>query len=174
MRGQDQSQKDNSYDPEESGDTRGRENNQKQKRQFYKKPSIHGNINDLVSKRMGGKLSHKPTMRRRNVGGNNQDPAEGIYSEFVPDIDNFEGVKEIKNYCIVSLKDNGYSLGEQSVGVLQLFNKLDGTKQIEKEDLARIQCVSRFLGALVVKAQSFTNSLTLVIGMTICLKESNF
>ena len=97
-----------------------------------------------------------------------------IYSEFVPDIDNFEGVKEIRNYCIVALKDNGYTVGEQSVGLLHLFNKLEGTKNIEKEDIARIQCLSRFLGALAVKAHSYTNSLTLLIGMTICLKETHF
>jgi len=42
------------------------------------------------------------------------------------------------NYCLVSLKDDSYGLGETSCGVLQLFNKLNG-KKIDKEDLARIK-----------------------------------
>jgi hypothetical protein len=60
-----------------------------------------------------------------------------FFSEFTPDIDNFEGVKEIKNYCIASLNDNGYGTGELSVGVVQLYNKIDG-HPIDKEDVARI------------------------------------
>lgn len=89
----------------------------------------------------------------------------------MPDIDNFAGVKIIKNYCLIAIRDNGYGLGERSVGVLHLFNKLDGRK-IDKDDLARIHCLSKFLGALSQKAQDITNSLTLVIGMTQSIKES--
>ena len=43
---------------------------------------------------------------------------EEIFANFVPDIDNFEGWKNINNYCLVSMKDNGYNLGEASCGVL--------------------------------------------------------
>ena len=74
--------------------------------------------------------------------------ATKYFQPFVPDIDNFGGVKIIKNYCLIALKDNGYGLGERSVGVLQLFNKTDGRK-IDREDLARVQCLSKFLGALL-------------------------
>jgi hypothetical protein len=98
--------------------------------------------------------------------------ATKYFQPFVPDIDNFGGVKIIKNYCLIALKDNGYGLGERSVGVLQLFNKTDGRK-IDREDLARVQCLSKFLGALSQKAQDITNSLTLVIGMTQSIKEGN-
>lgn len=42
------------------------------------------------------------------------------FQPFVPDIDNFAGVKNLKNFCIIALKDNGYGLGERSVGVIQL------------------------------------------------------
>jgi len=80
------------------------------------------------------------------------EPSDGIYAEFIPDIDNFQGIKDIRNYCIISMKDNGYLLGERSVGVLQFFNKQVGTKQIEKEDIARLHCLSKFLGALAIKA----------------------
>ena len=88
----------------------------------------------------------------------------------MPVIDNFEGVKEIKNYCIASLIDNGYGTGDISAGVLQLYNKLDG-HPIDKEDVARVLAIARFLGALTKKAQDITNTLTLVIGMTQTIKE---
>ena len=53
-----------------------------------------------------------------------------------------------------------------------MYNKIDG-KPIDKEDIARMQCISKFLGALVKKAQDLTNSLTLVIGMTQTIKSGN-
>ncbi len=37
---------------------------------------------------------------------------------YVPDIDNFQSVKPIFNYCIVSIIDNESNLGEKSVGIL--------------------------------------------------------
>ena len=89
---------------------------------------------------------------------------EEIFANFVPDIDNFEGWKNITNYCLVSMKDNGYNLGEASCGVLQVFNKNNG-KKIDKEDLARIKYISNFLGALSAKASVIKSTLTMVIGM---------
>ena len=65
----------------------------------------------------------------------------------------------ITNYCISSIKDNGYGFGEESKGVLQLFNKLNG-KKIDREDLARIRCLSKFVGAVAVKTMTITNSFT--------------
>lgn len=77
-------------------------------------------------------------------------------SPFTPDIDNFQGILGINNYCISSIKDDGYLLGEESVGILQLFNKMGAikgtSKNIEKEDVARVIWMSRFIGALAVKA----------------------
>lgn len=79
------------------------------------------------------------------------DDKREITASFMPPIDNFAGTKVIKSYCITSLKDDGYSMGERAVGVLQLFNKTDG-RNIDRDDAARIQYVSRFLGALAMKA----------------------
>ena len=69
------------------------------------------------------------------------------------DIDNFEGLKSIRNYCIKSIIDDGYLIGERSVGVLQLYNKSGDDKKIDKNDIARIEWLSRFVGALATKAQ---------------------
>jgi hypothetical protein len=66
-----------------------------------------------------------------------QSDSKQFFSEFVPDIDNFEGVKEINNYCIASLIENGYGMGDHAVGVFQLYNKIDG-HPIDKEDVARV------------------------------------
>ena len=88
------------------------------------------------------------------------DNKERYYAEFVPDIDNFVGVKNVKNYFLLSMKDE-----EQSVGVLQLYNKLDG-KNITKEDQARLEHFAKFVGALSKKAQYITSGLTLIIGLT--------
>jgi hypothetical protein len=114
-----------------------------------------GNILDIKSKR-------KPRSRPPNQA--QKDPKE-FNSEFTPDIDNFQGVKKIRNYCIASMLDNGYGTGDESAGVMQVYNKIDGNP-IDKEDIARIHSISRFLGALAKKSQDITNSLTLVIGMT--------
>lgn len=59
---------------------------------------------------------------------------EPISSPFMGNIDNFSGLPNLRNYCIVSLKDKGYSfLAEKSTGVLQLQNKSDGSN-MNKDD----------------------------------------
>lgn len=90
---------------------------------------------------------------------------EKYYADFLPDIDNFVGVKDLRNFVISSIKDDGHGLGERSVGILHLFNKLDKSR-ITKEDLARIDQFSRLVGALSIKAHSITSCLTLVIGLS--------
>lgn len=52
------------------------------------------------------------------AGGDYSLDDKEFVSKFTPDIDNFEGIKELHNYCLVSLKDNGYNLGEEACGVL--------------------------------------------------------
>lgn len=37
--------------------------------------------------------------------------AKKIDSEFVPEIDNFESILEIRNFCFMSMKENGYNSG---------------------------------------------------------------
>ena len=71
------------------------------------KLSLMGNILDIKSKRKQDKQKRAKSPKE-----------EKSYTVFVPDIDNFEGVKEIKNFCIASLIDNGYGNGERSEGVL--------------------------------------------------------
>ena len=39
-------------------------------------------------------------------------------SNFSSNLDNFDGISELKNYLIVSLKDDADALGERPVGVL--------------------------------------------------------
>lgn len=55
-------------------------------------------------------------------------------------------------------------MGDISVGVMQLHNKLDG-KNVTKEDMNRIEQVGKFIGALSIKAQYITQSLTVSIGL---------
>jgi len=60
-----------------------------------------------------------------------------VTGPFVNDIDNFDGLKGIKNYCIHFLKDDGYKMGETSMGSLQCINKSDG-KRITRLDREKI------------------------------------
>ena len=74
-----------------------------------------------------------------------------VLASFVPDVDNFEGMLGLKNYIIASLKDDGYSFGDNSRGALQCYNKSNG-KKINRQDIRRIQMISKFVGALTAKA----------------------
>lgn len=56
--------------------------------------------------------------KRKQIKLENTIKEEKSFAVFVPDIDNFVGVKKIKNFCIASLLDNGYGTGERSEGVL--------------------------------------------------------
>ena len=60
------------------------------------------------------------------------------YNQFIPDIDNFEGVKNIRNYCVCSQRENGYGFGDRSVGIIQVFNRSDG-RPVDNEALKRVQ-----------------------------------
>lgn len=59
------------------------------------------------------------------------------YNQFIPDIDNFEGVKNIRNYCVCSQRENAYGFGDRSVGIVQVFNRSDG-RPIDHEALKRV------------------------------------
>ena len=84
---------------------------------------------------------------------------------FVADVDNFLGVQDLKNYAIAAITDDSFKFGEESVGILQVYNKLEG-RNISQYDLKKLKWVARFVGALSQKAKSITQSLTLVIGLT--------
>ena len=99
----------------------------------------------------GSKLSNESAQKTRTV-------------EFVSDIDNFVGLKKIHNYYFTSIVDDGFRFGPTSVGVLQLFNKKEN-KSITKEDLNRLDHISKFIGALSVKVQYICTSMTLIIGL---------
>ena len=58
---------------------------------------------------------------------------------FNSDVDNFIGVKNIKNYIISSLNDIDESGNTHSVGVIQLFNKNRG--EIDDEDIERLRSI---------------------------------
>ena len=53
---------------------------------------------------------------------------------FVADVDNFLGVQDLKNYAIAAITDDSFKFGVESVGVLQVYNKLEG-RQITPYDL---------------------------------------
>jgi hypothetical protein len=77
---------------------------------------LQGDIMDLNQARrsstQGGKSFSK------NPAANARGAPAIIEAQFVQDIDNFEGVKNIRNYCISCIRDDGYEFGEKSVGVL--------------------------------------------------------
>ena len=55
-------------------------------------------------------------------------------------------------------------MGDISVGVMQLHNKLEG-RNVTMEDMNRIEQIGKFIGALSIKAQYITQSLTVSIGL---------
>jgi len=63
-------------------------------------------------------------MKRKTLKKKNKGPT--FYATFIGDIDNFIGVDKIRNYFISSMRDDSYKLGLNSVGVMQLHNKLNG------------------------------------------------
>lgn len=74
-------------------------------------------------------------------------------------MDNFIGVKTINNYIICSLKDDELQTGPASVGVLQLYNKLDG-KNIDREDAKRCEHFANFIGGMSIKAHLICSTIT--------------
>lgn len=120
---------------------------------------------------VGSALPRKHPLRGSKGPGAGQKKDSGqvaaprYYADFLPDIDNFLGVKDLDNFVISSIRDDGYALGDKSVGVLHLFNKLDKSR-INRDDLARIEQFSRLVGALAQKAHGITSSLTLIIGLS--------
>ena len=82
---------------------------------------------------------------------------------FNSDIDNFIGVKHIRNYVIASLIDEDADENIRTVGILSLFNK---EKKIKREDLERVKCIQKFLGAAMTRVATITASLTILIGNT--------
>ena len=84
------------------------------------------------------KLQKKETTNFKLKKTSPLDNGSRYFADFLADIDNFLGVKDLDNFVISSIRDDGYNLGEKSVGVLHLFNKLDRTR-INKDDLARIE-----------------------------------
>lgn len=75
-------------------------------------------------------------------------------------MDNFIGVKNISNYIICSLKDDELNTGRPvSVGVLQLYNKIDG-KNIDRDDARRAEHFANFIGGMSIKAHKICSTLT--------------
>jgi len=99
---------------------------------------LQGDIMDLNQARRSSTLAGKATAKHPTQVANRRGTPQIIEAQFVQDIDNFEGVKNIRNYCISCIKDDGYAFGERSVGVLHIFNKTNEDKKIDKNDIARI------------------------------------
>ena len=90
---------------------------------------VTGNIMDLQSPMHSRKQSVSPhkfgqTIESKLKKGSEPEQAE-FASSFIPDVDNFLGVKNISNYFITCLRDECPVQGKMSVGVLQLYNKCE-------------------------------------------------
>lgn len=75
---------------------------------------------------------------------------QDYHQPYIGDIDNFLGIEPLRNYFISSMKDDGYGLGPRSVGVLQLYNKVD-LQSIGSQDCGRIEHVAKLVGGLSQK-----------------------
>lgn len=80
-----------------------------------------------------------------------QSNAIEILANFSSNFDNFDGIKPLRNYAIFAMTDDGDNVGPKPVGVLQVFNKLDGIS-IDKDEIERLKQVARLFGALTQKA----------------------
>ncbi|TNV86032.1 hypothetical protein FGO68_gene9073 [Halteria grandinella] len=82
--------------------------------------------------------------------------------EFMDDIDNSLGAKNIENYVILSIVDhNGHSNG-----MLQLFNFKEPITRIQLE---RLRAMSKFIGGCLENITEFLKTLQTVFGMQISL-----
>ena len=61
-------------------------------------------------------LSQVSPLRQRTL--RKKKTVDKSYVQFVHDIDNFADVKNIKNYVISAIKDDGYGLSVDPVGIL--------------------------------------------------------
>ena len=93
-----------------------------------------------------------------------QEPHIDFYQPFIGDIDNFIGVKNINNYYVSAIRDDPGQFGKQSVGVMQLYNKADGT-EINKVDVARLEHIANLIGGLSKKCLSFNEAVQTIIGL---------
>lgn len=64
----------------------------------------------------------------------------------------------------VALKDKNYDIMDKSVGVLQLYNKLDG-ESISLQDQKRMDCVSKLIAGLTLKCFYIFQTIQTVIGL---------
>lgn len=67
---------------------------------------------------------------------------------------------------IVALREDAYNFGDESKGVMMLFNKSDKT-DVKREDLERIIHFSKLIGGLSRKAKAIIDTLTMVIGVDV-------
>lgn len=125
-----------------------------------------GNILDLTGEGNGrrGRIVGAQGNVARGAKEKKDTKSARWYADFTPDIDNFAGIKNLDNWLISSLRDDAYRFGDSSVGVIQFYNKTGG-KAINKDDVARLEKISKFIGALSQKALHVCASLSLVIGL---------
>lgn len=140
----------------------------KQRMSLSQRRKANENLNKLFEGIIDRATHESVDQSSQNLQG--LDGEQKYYNQFSPDIDNFEGVKNIRNYCVCSQRENGYGFGDKSVGIVQVFNRSDG-RPIDPEALKRVQWLSRFVGALTEKAAAIRNSFTLIIGMMQMLRE---
>lgn len=87
---------------------------------------------------------------------------------FNQDVDNYIGVKHIKNMMLVSMNDYDDLEQRYSLGVLHLYNK---SSAVTEEDQQRIEALQRFLGAAITRVRIITGFLTVVIGLNMIMDE---
>jgi len=67
-------------------------------------------------------------------------------------IDNFIEYKDINNFVISSIEDEVFHGYPQSVGVIQLYDRIE--KNVDEEDYNRIFYIRKLLGSMIVRAEA--------------------
>ena len=124
-------------------------------------PRRKSGVNLWINSRAPSRLMNQKTKKDKSK---RKPEFENMSSKFMSDIDNFDGVKDLKNYCIISLNDNNDHVEEVAVGVMQCYNKVNGS-EIDMDDVKRIRCLATFVGGLTMKAHCFMDTMNMIVGM---------
>ncbi|CDW73584.1 UNKNOWN [Stylonychia lemnae] len=121
---------------------------------------------DQLQKTGGQNPSTNTSLKSIGSSFNQKKKSNGFNS----DVDNYIGVKQIKNFLIASINDYDESEQRYSMGVIQFFNK---DRPISDEDQIRIIALQRFLGASVSRVKVFTGSLTVMVGLNMIMDQQS-
>eukprot|EP00347_Sterkiella_histriomuscorum_P005349 403356949 len=90
---------------------------------------------------------------------NNGEPLPPVNVEFMSDIDNSKGVRNLENYLIGSLQGGE---NQQANGIIQMFNFKSAISKIQ---IRRYDAISGFLGGCLANIADISRSITTMIGI---------